>query len=448
MFRALFFLLRLSLLAAIFIWFAERPGTVVLNWQGYEIETSVGFAAGVLGLGVLALILADRLWRAVIVVPAQVRRWRAQQARDAGYDEITKGLVAVAAGDARQAGRHARRARALLPDAPLTGLLNAASAASSGDAGAARLAFENLLDDKRVAFFGLRGLLTQTLTAGDHDGALELARRAEALHPRQGWILKTLFDLEVRARHWLAALALMPRLRRFSGLEPARALRMEQTLLLALCEETSSRGDTRGALKLARRAFALNPGFVPASLRVAELFHRLGKRRAAVSAIKTGWTQTQHPDLAELWVRVAPVARGKTQALRQKAEVDWVRALYDLAPFSVYAKRALGQAALAADMWEEARVHLHEAGDFRALARLEKAQTGSESRVREWLELAADAPPPQRWICGQCGHGEFSWGPACPSCHAFDALSWDTPGLRYQDHGNTRGGEFLPPPVI
>lgn len=446
MFRALFFLLKLCLLAAAFIWFAQRPGTVTVVWQGYEIQTSIGLVMALVLFGAIVIILFDRLWRALIAVPASLRRWRGAQAREVGYEEITKGLVAIAAGDANQAQKHVRKAKTLLPDAPLTGLLTAAAALGKDDQVNAKLAFENLLDDKRVSFFGLRGLLTQALKSGDSAGALALARRAERMHPKQGWILKTLFDLEVRARRWNEARALLPRLRRFSGLEGKKSLQTEQTLLLALCEGEALGGNVAGALKLARRAFYLDAAFIPATLRTAELFHRLNRRRAAIKTIEAGWSMAQHPDLAELWAKLSPIPSNKTFGERQRAGYEWMRELYELAPHALEAKRAMGNAAMAAGMWEEARAFLQDAGDYRALAELEKSETGSETRVREWLEMAADAPPSKRWVCSSCGRSEFSWRPVCSICGSFDAFSWETPGLI--TGASPAAGELLPPPVF
>ena len=56
------FLLAVAVLAAGFVWFADRPGDVVITWMGYHIETSVMVAA----LAVAALVLAlMALWSIV-----------------------------------------------------------------------------------------------------------------------------------------------------------------------------------------------------------------------------------------------------------------------------------------------------------------------------------------------------------------------------------------------
>src|SRR5690606_23416054 len=65
MIRALIILAVLFALGIGFVWIAERPGELVLTWQGYEIRTSV--MAAVLGLVVFVGLLVF-VWRLVILV--------------------------------------------------------------------------------------------------------------------------------------------------------------------------------------------------------------------------------------------------------------------------------------------------------------------------------------------------------------------------------------------
>ena len=41
MIQVVLFLITVGLAAAGFVWFADRPGDVVINWLGYRIETSL-----------------------------------------------------------------------------------------------------------------------------------------------------------------------------------------------------------------------------------------------------------------------------------------------------------------------------------------------------------------------------------------------------------------------
>jgi len=65
MWRALVFIGLLALAAFGAVWLAERPGNVVVNWGGYQAQTSVAVAA-VLTIGI-AIALAF-LWAVVTFV--------------------------------------------------------------------------------------------------------------------------------------------------------------------------------------------------------------------------------------------------------------------------------------------------------------------------------------------------------------------------------------------
>ncbi len=41
MVRLIIYIVGIALLASGLSWLADRPGTLLINWQGYEIETSV-----------------------------------------------------------------------------------------------------------------------------------------------------------------------------------------------------------------------------------------------------------------------------------------------------------------------------------------------------------------------------------------------------------------------
>ncbi len=93
------------------------------------------------------------------------------------------GLVAVAAGDAKGAEKRAKSAAVRIPGAPLAKLLSAQSRLLSGDAAAARRIFVELLEDDSATFFGLRGLLQESMDAKNWPEALGYIRKAYQLEP-------------------------------------------------------------------------------------------------------------------------------------------------------------------------------------------------------------------------------------------------------------------------
>src|SRR5713226_4622673 len=210
--RALPALIVIALLVAASVYVADRPGSVEVVWQGWRVDTSVA----VLVLAVVAIAMAAAivfgLLRRLLGGPRAFLRARRERRRRDGYRALTQGMVAVAAGDADEAQRYARKADVLLAEPPLTLLLSAQAAQLKGDEDAARKYFAAMLNRPETEFLGLRGLLTQALRRGEESTALRLAERAHTMRPKTPWVLTNLLELQVKAGDWQRAQATLSEL--------------------------------------------------------------------------------------------------------------------------------------------------------------------------------------------------------------------------------------------
>src|SRR5689334_8105667 len=154
-----------AMLAA--VWLAERPGTVTAEWQGWRLDSSVGVLLVAVVVLVLLCIGGWLLYRWIVGAPFALLEGWGESRKKRGYRALTQGLAAVAAGDAVDAQKNARKAEQLLDEPPLTLLLSAQAAQLAGDRDGATRAFTAMLDDEHMAFLGLRGLITQALREGD-----------------------------------------------------------------------------------------------------------------------------------------------------------------------------------------------------------------------------------------------------------------------------------------
>jgi HemY protein len=107
MIRIILFLVSVTLIAVGFAWVADRPGEVAINWMGYRIETSVLVAAFVIVALVIVAMLVWSLVRAIIRSPEQVSLFFRHRRAIKGYLAISRGLIAIGAGDLRVARKFA-----------------------------------------------------------------------------------------------------------------------------------------------------------------------------------------------------------------------------------------------------------------------------------------------------------------------------------------------------
>jgi HemY protein len=118
MIRLILFLVSVAVIAAGFAWVADRPGDVAITWMGYRIETSVMVAALAVGALVLAIMLLWSIVLAVLRSPEQVSLFFRHRRAIRGYLAISRGLIAIGAGDLRAARKSADEAARLSPGIP------------------------------------------------------------------------------------------------------------------------------------------------------------------------------------------------------------------------------------------------------------------------------------------------------------------------------------------
>ncbi len=430
--RVLLFCVKAAVLVGLAFWLVLRPGEVSIEWFGYRLDTSVGIL--ILAVAVLAAVAAlmYRFWRFLLHAPRDVAQRVRAGKRQRGYQALTQGMVAVAAGEREEAARWARKADTLLDEPPLTMLLSAQAAQLSGDEAAARRYFTAMLDNEETRFLGLRGLLTQALREGDETRALDLARQAHALRPRTPWVLHSLFDLSQRCGDLETAERALKESVRAKALPRPEAERKHAVLLLERALAARHEGAAGAALDLAREAHKLAPELIAASALFAELLIEADDKRKAARVIEAAWAVAPHPELARLYLLARPnqdsIERLKTlgklaERNRSHPETHLARA----------------RAALEARLWGEARRHLEAAagpggleGDpresvCRLMAELEEEERADAEAARAWLSRAAGAARDPGWVCASCGALAEAWSARCGKCRAFDALAWTAP---------------------
>ena len=422
--RTVFFFVKLAILVAIAVWFANHPGEVALDWQGWHVETRLGVLVAVIALLMVAAALVYRFWGFLMRGPGSIARARDEKRRLKGYRALTQGMVAVAAGDAEEAKRQARVAHGMLSAPPLTLLLAAQAAQLNGDETAASRYFNAMLKNPETAFLGMRGLLNQALARGDRAEALRLAGEAHSQRPEAGWAAKALLDLELEEGRWADARRSARAAARLKAITPDEARRIEGVTLLA---EAEAEREPARAFAIARDAARHLADFVPAVAIEANAAFRGGRLRDAEKLVEKAWARgLAHPNLAAIYAALKP----------EEAPVDRARRFEKLAamkPDAEESRLALAETALAAGLWGQARQALDAllaagarstARLARLMARLEEGERGDLAAARRWLLQAAEAAGDPAWVCSRCNAAAAEWHARCAACGGFDRQSW------------------------
>lgn len=389
MIRWLLFLVAAGCAAIAAGWVTTTPGAVRLDWLGYRIETSAAILVLALLVVVAVLILAYRLLATVFGAPGGFLRARRRGRERRGYEALSRGLVAVAAGDASGAAVQARRAATLLDNRPLTMLLSAQAAQLEGDDRAANRFFAAMREEPGTRFLALRGLLTQAMKREQWDEALALAQEAYRLNPDSPWVVETLYALQKRSGRWADAEGTLERSLKRKLLASGDAARERADVLLHMSEAAG----TADAVAIAARAFKADPGYTPAALRYARLLIAEDRHSRAASVIERAWENAPAAELAGLYwqARRSDDAFKKVQAAQKLAGRN---------PGHVESALAVAAAALEARLWGEARKALAPLATddapprvCRLMAELEEGEHGDQAATRMWLMRASGASP-------------------------------------------------------
>jgi HemY protein len=420
MIRVVVFLIALAFIASGFAWFADRPGDLVLTWMGYRIETSVMVAIVALLVLIVVVIGAWSILRGIWRTPEQVSLFFRHRRAMKGYLAISRGLIAVGAGDLRLARRAADDAGRLSPGDPLALLLEAQAAQMAGDRIGAERAFRAMVGRDDTKLFGLRGLFIEAQRRSDFAAARRVAEEATKVAPALGWAGQAVLDDRCAAADWSGALAALDAMK--SGLEKPDYRRKRAVLLtaraLALDEidRDASRVDVLEAVKLA-------PDLVPAAALAGRRLAEADEQRKARRILERAWEASPHPDIADAYadVRLGDSARerlGRMQKLAAKA------------PGHIESALAVARAALEAREFATARDALapYLAIPTRRIAALmaaiEEAEHGDTGRVREWMARAMRASGDPVWTAD--GVVSDRWLPVTPSGR-LDGFTWRVP---------------------
>ena len=425
--RAILLAVLIVVVALCAAWLKQHPGSVSIEWLDWRADTSVAMLAFLIAFVTVLGALIYRFWRFLRALPATIADMLRLRRRRRGYEALSAGMIAAAAGDSGEAQKQARRAESLLEDLSATRLLRAEAARLGGDTATARRTYEEMSESPKTALIGLRGLLDQAEAAGDTAEALRLAEKAYRQYPRAPGIAQRLFRLQVDFGQWAAADGTLSEGLRNKVFPQADGKRWRADVLTERSRIAECEGNLEDAQNFAREANQLDSTLVPAVAQFARMLGKQGKARRAQRLLEKAWPQKPHPEIA-----AAYGALFEDEEPLQK--VKRFQRLLSFRPDHPEGHVALAEAALEASLWGEARSHLAQAAEqaltsriCRLFADLEEAEHGDVAESRSWLERAVSAEPDAAWVCESCGTVAGVWAARCENCGGFDTMAWRKP---------------------
>ena len=425
--RILIFLLWIVLIAGTVTVLMTFDSRISGEAFGVRFDSPSWLIIGMLVFAFLAVVYATHKVKDILALPGKIRAQDEKTKRERGVAALTRGLEAVAVGDAADASHHAKVAQKHLHNLALTRLLTAQAADLAGDEQAATQGFSAMLEAPETEFLGLKGLYAQAIKSGDHAKAREYAERAFALRANAGWAFRSVVELGLERGAWGETREAIAKGKRNRLIDAEKADRGAAALYTADADAARVSGDLALALSEADAALKLAPSFAPAAALAAKLHGENGKTGKAAGIIETAFAKEPHPALiriydnlykdestekrAEKLKKLAAKNPGGDEAALLEARAanlleDYEGAIAKLEPLVTAAPNAHAYALLAA---AAAKLHGEEAG-------------------RGWLERAAATPRDPR--------------PGADGAFHFTREGWARLVLEYMEHGR-----LSPPPL-
>ncbi|MHC1945985.1 hypothetical protein IF803_16510 [Bradyrhizobium sp. UFLA06-06] len=421
MIRIILFLLLIALAAAGAAWMADQPGDLVLNWGGLRLTSKQPMY--LLGLVVVAAMIAGVILRGLWKIPGHIRRGRRERRHARGRHAITQGLLAIGHGDSAGARAHAEVARRHAANDPLALLLHAQSAQLDGDRDGAQRAFRAMAEREDTRLLGLRGLFIEAQRADDPVAAVMIAEEALKMSPSSSWASHAVLGFCCAKGDWAGALSIIDN-NQSAGLIDKATYRRQRGVLLtarALEFETVDRDLSRSS---AMDAVKLAPTLIPAAVLAAKFESEAHQVRRAMRIVETAWLAQPHPDLADAYSHVRLGDSARQRLVR-------VETLAAKTPGHIEGALAIARAAIDAAEFAKARAALEPfvaAPTQRVallMAEIERTEHGDSGRARAWTLRAVRALHDPVWTAD--GYVSDRWRPVSPVTGRLDAFQWQTP---------------------
>lgn len=395
MIRILIFVLGVVFAAYVLTVLAGVEGRLTAQAFGQKFDFHTGGAAIILLGALVFAVVATSVVKDLRRLPKEIAARDRETRRTRGIEALTRGLEAVAVGDADSARHHAKVACRNLDESALTRLLTARAAYLAGDEAETTATFSAMLEAPETSFLGLHGLYQQAIRAGEKDAARDYAERAFRLRPNAAWAFESMLALGLERGAWRETRDAVKTAVKQKILGADKAKRAEAALLAADAYASADTGETTAALEEAEGALKLAPDLAPAAALAARLHAGAGRRERAARILEQAFADSGHPGLVAAHNRLYEDEPGSKRAEHMQKIAARKPAAREAKLQSARRALLLGEFADARTILEQLLVEGAYAGDFALMAEAVAGARGGEAGLeagRAWLRRAAGAP--------------------------------------------------------
>jgi len=341
----------LSMAVAVAVWFANEPGSVVIDWQGWRMDTSVAVLVILLLATTGLLLVLFRLTRLAVDIPAAFLEARRERRFRKGLESIGIGFAALHAGKVKAAIRYAEDAQIQLRGAPVAKFLALQAARlANNDDDVSRLSGE-LQDRPETQLAIKRELISQDLTLGEYGAARQKLSLLVTGREVPAWVVEALVAVALAEERWSEATDVLSGNLAIGHLNQEDRERALAKLYVLSAKDAVDKGEATVAARNARKALAIDGQSVAATVAYSQSFKMLGKHRKATSVIEKKWLTSPDYRLLEAY----------QDLFVGESALAWAEQVGRLVANNsdhTISRLALAEASVKAELWGQARSKL------------------------------------------------------------------------------------------
>jgi HemY protein len=385
--RSFIIIAELVVLLSISIWLATQPGSVVLEWGDYHLETtlSVGFLVVAGSFILLAFIL--KIWHFIIMLPARMYAYTQKLRPEKGMQALTQSVISTALEEYEQARTEAYRFERYLGDNAIYKGLLALNDLQAGKFDQALKICETMKtdgDSKTLSWILEARIAMEEGKDIVAHGALQ---NLYQLHEKSPWVMRELLKYSLKLKMYEASLEVLKKAERLNVISMQVIKDSRAKIFYHQAEKVSTGLEQKE--ELLAQAHRLAPESVKIVVHYSKVLRLSDKSKRAKKALEQSWTVHPHIELLEEYVAIDhetdPKILMKTAAKLMSYNEHHPESYLAIARF-----------ALKMQEWGRARAALHDYQEKSQMtreacylmARLELSQHGDQARYREWMERA------------------------------------------------------------
>lgn len=385
------FIIKLFLLAAAVLWFFQNPGTVTVEWQGLEIEISLGIVLlSLLGLFFLYGILGWLFGRINHFFSWFYESAKTRKRRE-GRALLAEAFTAQILNCENKAVDLAQKAQKLLPLSGIPSVILYQVGKKLDNQQLINKALKVLRNHTELKPIVISEELNKLCHEENYGAGEKIIESLKKDFPKSPWAWRQIALYKYKVEDWESAHDALHKAESFGGFQEDEFNKLASTVWYERAQQPLK--DKFKKLEYLEKSFEADPGNSVACLAYATLLNKEGDKRAALQILKKSWKAKPDWRVAETYAKILSKGTSDIEHLKHIKDIVDVNKNHPTATLTL----AIG--CIKSKVWGEATKYIQqipEGNDKKilqaALAKAEKKDFDTANRlIKEVLSIKGHA---------------------------------------------------------